>query len=62
MIIINDGIQVFDSLKVISNECVDLDDPKKVFDDSKGLSIGILDFDNPKVYSNTSIFDGLLYQ
>ena len=61
MIIINDGIQVFDSLKVISNECVDLDDPK-VFDDSKGLSIGILDFDNPKVYVNTSIFDGLLYQ
>ena len=46
MIIINDGIQVSDSLKVISNEYVDLDDPK-VFDDSKGLSIGILDFDNP---------------
>ena len=43
------------SLKVISNECVDLDDPN-MFDDSKGLSIGILDFDNPKVY------DGLLYQ
>ena len=62
MIIINDGIQVSDSLKVISNECVDLDDPKKVFDDSKGLSIGILDFDNPKVYGNTFIFDGLLYQ
>ena len=61
MIIINEGIQVSDSLKVISNECVDLDDPK-VFDDSKGLSIGILDFDNPKVYSNTSIFYGLLYQ
>ena len=55
MIIINEGIQVSDSLKVISNECVDLDDPN-MFDDSKGLSIGILDFDNPKVY------DGLLYQ
>ena len=61
MIIINDGTQVSDSLKVISNECVDLDDPK-VLDDSKGLSLGILNFDNPKVYGNTSIFDGLLYQ
>ena len=26
----------------------------------KGISIGSMDFDNPKVYSDTSIFDGLV--
>ena len=58
MIIINDGIQVSDSLKVISSECVDFDDPKEfddfqIFDDPKGISIGSMDFDNPKVYGDT---------
>ena len=28
--------------------------------DLKGISIGNTDFDNPKVYSDTSIFDGLV--
>ena len=41
-------------------------DPKEfgdpqVFDDPKGISIGRMDFNDSKVYSDTSIFDGLVF-
>ena len=56
-----DDPQVYDSLMVFSNECVDLEfDVPQIFDDQKGTSIGSMDFDNPKVYGYTSIFDGLV--
>ena len=55
--------QVSDGLKIISNESIDLNDPKEfddpqVFDDPKGFSIGSMDLDNPKVYGNTCILVG----
>ena len=47
-------LMTFDSLKVLSNESMDFNDPKEfddpqVFDDPKGISIGSRDFNNPKV-------------
>ena len=52
-------LMTFDSLKVLSNESMDFNDPKEfddpqVFDDPKGISIGGLDFDNPKVYGHVN--------
>ena len=41
------------------NDPKEFDDPQ-IFDDPKGISIGSMDFDNSKVYSDTSIFDGLV--
>ena len=38
----------------------EFDDPQ-LFDDLKGISIGSMNFDNPEVYSDTSIFDGLVF-
>ena len=50
---------------MISNESMDFNDTKEFYDPrysmiQKGISIGSTDFDNPKVYSDTSIFDGLV--
>ena len=41
------------------NDPKEFDDPQ-VFNDQKGISIGSMDSDTPKVYSDTSIFDGLV--
>ena len=59
-------LMTFDSLKVLSNESMDFNDPKEfddphVLDDSKGITIGSMDFYNPKVYGDISIFNGLVF-
>ena len=36
-------------------------DTNKSFDDLKGIQIWSTDFDNPEVYSDTSIFDDLVF-
>ena len=59
-------LMIFDSLKVLSNESMDFNDPKEfndpqVFDDPKEISIGSMKFSNPKVYSDTSFFIGLVF-
>ena len=43
-----------------SNDPKEFDDPQ-VFDDPKGISTESMNLDNPKVYSDTFIFDGLVY-
>ena len=53
-------------LKVISNENLDLNDPKEFddpqkFDNQKGISIVSKDLENSKFYDDTSIFDGLVF-
>ena len=50
---------------VISNECMEINDPKEfndhqAFDDQKGIAIESMDFDNPKVCGDTSITEGLV--
>ena len=51
---------------IISNESMNFKDPKEfddpqAFNDPKEISIGSVDFDNPKDYSDTSIYDGLVF-
>ena len=53
------------SRMIISNESMDLNDPKEfadpqVFNDPKGISIRTMDFYIPKVYGETSILDSLV--
>ena len=50
----------------VSNESMDFREMKEfndsqVFNDPKEISIGSMNFDNPEVYSDTSIFDGLVF-
>ena len=60
------SLMIQKNLTIISNGSMDFKDLMKFVDpqvyfDPNGILIGSMDFDNQKVYSDTSIFDGLVF-